>query len=138
MLKVCGILVENIISGSKVKTSIIGIGLNVNQTEFSHYLKATSIKKELKHEQNLEALLKRILEKLQVFLLQIDVINKIELYREYEKVLFRKDKVSTFQKPDGSVFTGIISGISSKGELRLKLEDDTYEEFGLKKIKLLY
>ena len=32
--KICGILIENILSGQEVATSIIGIGLNLNQTDF--------------------------------------------------------------------------------------------------------
>lgn len=32
--KICGILIENILSGSCVTSSIVGIGLNLNQTEF--------------------------------------------------------------------------------------------------------
>lgn len=33
-LKICGILIENVLSGSYVDSSIVGIGLNINQTEF--------------------------------------------------------------------------------------------------------
>lgn len=32
--KICGILIENILDGKNVRHSIIGIGLNVNQTDF--------------------------------------------------------------------------------------------------------
>lgn len=32
--KICGILIENILSGKEVSSSVIGIGLNVNQLQF--------------------------------------------------------------------------------------------------------
>ena len=32
--KICGVLIENIIKNNSIKDIIIGIGLNVNQTEF--------------------------------------------------------------------------------------------------------
>lgn len=32
--KLCGILIENVLAGKEVASSIIGVGLNVNQTEF--------------------------------------------------------------------------------------------------------
>ena len=32
--KICGILIENILHGPEVSSSIVGIGLNLNQTEF--------------------------------------------------------------------------------------------------------
>ena len=34
--KICGILIENLISGAQIRHSIIGIGLNVNQTNFGN------------------------------------------------------------------------------------------------------
>ncbi len=45
---------------------------------------------------------------------------------------------STFQKPDGSIFSGIISGVTPNGKLNVKLEDDTSVKFGLKEVKLLF
>lgn len=33
-LKICGILIENVFKGRYVRSSIVGIGLNLNQTEF--------------------------------------------------------------------------------------------------------
>lgn len=35
MKKICGILIENVLTSESVTSSIIGIGLDVNQTEFS-------------------------------------------------------------------------------------------------------
>lgn len=32
--KICGILIENVLAGSFVDSSIVGIGLNINQTDF--------------------------------------------------------------------------------------------------------
>ena len=43
--KIAGILIENIIYKNQWKNSIIGIGLNVNQTDFVNLPDATSIKK---------------------------------------------------------------------------------------------
>ncbi len=42
--KIAGILIENVISQKKWKQSIIGIGLNVNQTQFDALPNATSMK----------------------------------------------------------------------------------------------
>lgn len=36
--KICGILIENILSGKYVSKTILGIGMNVNQTEFPDWL----------------------------------------------------------------------------------------------------
>ena len=35
--KVCGILIENVIKQNRLRASIIGVGLNVNQTDFEGF-----------------------------------------------------------------------------------------------------
>lgn len=43
--KICGILIENIISNNIIKKSVIGFGININQTKFKKYnIPATSLK----------------------------------------------------------------------------------------------
>tara|TARA_B100000674_G_scaffold59524_1_gene41321 strand:- start:446 stop:1171 length:726 start_codon:yes stop_codon:yes gene_type:complete len=43
--KICGILIENIISNKIIKKSVIGFGININQTKFKKYnIPATSFK----------------------------------------------------------------------------------------------
>ncbi len=37
-LKICGLLIENILRGKDVALTILGVGLNVNQTEFPDFL----------------------------------------------------------------------------------------------------
>ena len=59
------------------------------------------------------------------------------LNTDYESYLFRKDKPSTFELPDQTLFTGIIRGVTDSGKLRVQMEDAT-KEFDLKELKLLY
>ncbi|MFS4457264.1 biotin--[acetyl-CoA-carboxylase] ligase [Maribacter sp. 2304DJ31-5] len=136
--KICGILIENLISGQEIKSTIIGIGLNVNQTVFSKGLNASSIKLQLGMEVNKEELLELILSMLKESLSQVDVHQWKSLYERYQKEMFRKDMPSTFQKPDGSFFTGIIQGITQNGMLKIHLENDERLEFNFKEVKLLY
>ncbi|MBL7898530.1 MAG: biotin--[acetyl-CoA-carboxylase] ligase, partial [Crocinitomicaceae bacterium] len=42
--KIAGILIENQLKADKIQSTVIGIGINVNQTEFSSELNATSVK----------------------------------------------------------------------------------------------
>lgn len=64
--KICGILMENVISG-EVKSSVIGIGVNANIGELSPELEktATSLKMELAAEVDNSALLEQIIIQLQ-------------------------------------------------------------------------
>lgn len=56
--KICGILIENNITEQKINHSIIGVGLNVNQTDFQEGINATSMALLLNEENDLESLLK--------------------------------------------------------------------------------
>lgn len=136
--KLCGILVENVVSGTKIKVAVIGIGLNVNQTNFSDSLKASSLKVVTHTHFDLDNLLGQILENLQKYFLGNGPTNVANLYEEYHSRLFRRGVASTFQKPNGTVFSGIIEGVSLQGKLLVKLEDERIQKFDLKEVKLLY
>ncbi|WP_298480727.1 biotin--[acetyl-CoA-carboxylase] ligase [uncultured Maribacter sp.] len=136
--KICGILLENSLSGNKIQTSVIGIGLNVNQIVFNNLLNVSSLKLLLGKTFNLDELLKILLTNLQVDLNNMTNVAKEKLFSDYEKVLFRKDKPSTFEDSNGNLFMGFIKGVSKQGKLLVMLEDKFIKEFGLKEIKLLY
>ncbi|MFT6368946.1 MAG: BirA family biotin operon repressor/biotin-[acetyl-CoA-carboxylase] ligase [Maribacter sp.] len=136
--KVCGILIENSIAGQKIQTSVIGIGLNVNQVLFSNQAKASSLKLVLGREINLDNLLQTLLDTLQRYLNDIRSSTWNSMLSQYENILFNKNSPATFQEPNGPLFTGIIKGITKEGKLRLTLEDDSVREYDLKEIKLHY
>ena len=61
MKKICGILIENTFSGDSVTASIIGVGLDVNQTEFSPDLpNPISMKQILGKDFDLKALMEEL------------------------------------------------------------------------------
>ncbi len=136
--KICGILIENSIAGQEIKTSVIGIGLNVNQVLFSNQAKASSLKLVLDREISLDSLLQTLLDTLQRYLQNISSSTWNSLLIQYENVLFKRNIPATFQEPNGPLFMGIIKGITKEGKLRITLEDDTVKEYGLKEIKLHY
>jgi BirA family biotin operon repressor/biotin-[acetyl-CoA-carboxylase] ligase len=136
--KICGILIENSIAGQEIKTSVIGIGLNVNQVLFSNQAKASSLKLLLGREINLDNLLQALLDTLQRYLNDIRSSTRDSIFSQYENILFKKNSTATFQEPNGPLFNGIIRGITKEGKLRLSLEDESVKEYGLKEIKLHY
>ncbi len=136
--KICGILIENNIQGMLIKTSVIGIGLNVNQTTFSKTQKATSIKILLHKEMELEFVLDKILNQLKSYLANLNSLQYADILNEYLGQLFKKDVAATFQEPNHELFTGIIEGVSNDGKLQVRLNDNLVKHYGLKEIKLLY
>ncbi|GAA4293167.1 biotin--[acetyl-CoA-carboxylase] ligase [Aestuariibaculum suncheonense] len=136
--KICGILIENSIKQGQYASTVIGMGLNVNQTQFDNLPKASSLKLISGKDFDLDEIAHRIIEQLQVY---FEILKRVDLQvlkTEYENYLFRKNKPSTFKDAEGSVFLGIIKSVSDTGMLQVLLEDDVVKEFDLKTITLLY
>ena len=136
--KICGILIENVIKQGSLKASIIGVGLNINQTEFEGLPKASSLKLLSGKTFNQDEILHVILKHLKHYFVVLKREGYDVLKEEYESYLFRKNKPSTFKDAEGSVFSGFIKNVSETGNLQVLLEDDIIKEFDLKDITLLY
>ncbi|MCB0387713.1 MAG: biotin--[acetyl-CoA-carboxylase] ligase [Winogradskyella sp.] len=137
-MKVCGILIENVIKQNQLNSTIIGIGLNVNQTEFSNLPKASSLRLISGQVFVLDELMFEIVAQLTEYVDALKAGKYQEIKHAYEKLLFRKDKPSTFKDAEGSMFSGFIKSVSNSGNLQVLLEDDVVKEFDLKEISLLY
>lgn len=136
--KVCGILIENVIRKNTLDSTIIGVGLNVNQTVFNNLERASSLKLINGTTFNLDEVLQMFIKNLKYYAEEIEAGRLKKLKAEYESILFRKNKPSTFQDDEGSLFSGFIKGISNTGNLILLLEDEIIKEFSINEIKLLY
>jgi BirA family biotin operon repressor/biotin-[acetyl-CoA-carboxylase] ligase len=136
--KICGVLIENSLKGSKISSSIIGIGLNVNQTSFPLYLtKASSLKLIRKENFDLEQLLKRIVAKLKAKVEMLNTKDFKTLELDYLNVLHKKNIPTMFKDSQDVLFMGIICGISQEGKLQISLEDESIQEFGIKEVSFL-
>ena len=136
--KVCGILIENTFFGDKIKNTIVGIGLNVNQEIFPNSLpNVTSLKLETSKESDLDVLLNEILVEFQnnIKLLESKYFHLLE--KHYLDVLYKKNIPTMFKNSKDEIFMGIISGISDDGNLQIQLEDDSIAEFGIKEVSIL-
>jgi BirA family biotin operon repressor/biotin-[acetyl-CoA-carboxylase] ligase len=136
--KIGGILIENSLKGSKISSSVIGIGLNVNQTRFSSTLeKASSLKLTSNRTFNLEQLLEDMVVSLQSKIALLNTKDFSSLESSYLRVLYKKNTPTMFKDRKGTLFMGIIRGISMDGKLQVELEDEMLREFGIKEISLL-
>jgi BirA family biotin operon repressor/biotin-[acetyl-CoA-carboxylase] ligase len=136
--KICGVLIENVIKRNRINASIIGIGLNVNQTEFKDLPKASSLKIMSGKGYDLDELTFEILKNLKYYFQILKSGDFETLKSEYESYLFRKNKPSTFRNTEGVMFSGFIKGVSNSGNLQVLLEDNIQKEYDLKEISLLY
>ncbi len=136
--KICGVLIENVVSKQGVRASVIGIGLNVNQTKFDYLPRASSLKIIMGKNFNIEEIAVTSINNLRYY---FDLLadKKFEIIKsEYELRLFRRNKPSTFKHYNGAVFSGYIKGVSKCGALLILLEGNIIKSFSLKEVTLLY
>ena len=132
--KTSGILVQNTLSSHKIQSTIIGIGLNVNQESFSPDLKrATSLSIENKGTFELPKLTEELCQTLEQRYLQLKQGKKTLLQEAYLNRLYRFGEQHLFYKPDGTAFQGIIRGIDPIGKLLIE-HNGQIESFQIKEI----
>lgn len=135
--KICGVLIENMSKGTKLKHSVIGIGLNVNQTQFAPDIahKVSSLK--LLH--GAEFSLLSVLEKICLHLehrweayLQGQTKS---LHESYMNLLYQFGQETGYRQ-NGRFFVGTITNVTDDGQLEVKT-DDGLKSFGFKEIEFI-
>jgi BirA family biotin operon repressor/biotin-[acetyl-CoA-carboxylase] ligase len=116
--KICGILIENIVAGDRFSNVVVGIGLNVNQTEFSVDT-ATSMAKESGHQFDLRAELEVLLTFIEARYLKLRSNEFQSLMTEYLSLLYWQGETHTF-KDGGGDFKGTITGLDEVGRLKIR------------------
>ena len=133
--KIAGILIENGIQNDEIKYSVLGIGLNVNQEIFPEYIQhPTSMRIELKTVNDLEAVLKKLLESLEYWFIKLYDLDFNMIKKQYEHKLLFRDQLKEFYQGDG-IFSGTIKGINDYGQLLIADESDTIRAYNFKEVK---
>jgi BirA family biotin operon repressor/biotin-[acetyl-CoA-carboxylase] ligase len=135
--KIGGILIENSIKSNGAIISIVGLGLNVNQTNFEHLPKASSLASMCDATFDKEEILLKIVQEMEKNIQSWNK-NKESFRLDYTNSLFKKGIPMPFTDPNQQNFMGIIQGISPIGKLEILLEDDSISEFDIKEIQMLY
>ena len=111
--KICGILVENSLSGGCVGASVIGIGININQTEFPQLANATSLSLVTGLEYVLEDCLKAFVAVFDSWLPRLSTLSEAYVSRLFQKGV--QARYADYLR--GDQFTGTIRGVTSDGRL---------------------
>jgi BirA family biotin operon repressor/biotin-[acetyl-CoA-carboxylase] ligase len=111
--KIAGILIENFISGDSLRATVMGLGINVNQTAFESLPQAQSLQLITGQVYDLEPLVAQLIERLVGFF-DTAVFEDPQLHARYESRLFRKGERSAFIY-DGQQFEGELQGVSADG-----------------------
>ena len=135
--KLGGVLIENIVAGSTIKATIVGIGINVNQRNFSTELteKATSVYQFLQHDVNLIKLLDELCSQIEQQYLILRAGNYTYLKNVYVSNLYRYRQPGLFRQ-NGETFEGMVVDVTDTGQLVLKV-DNGLRYYNFKEIEFL-
>lgn len=129
--KIGGILIENSLKGQNIESSIIGIGLNVNQTTFTND-KATSLLDITNQQSEVNELIEKILIHLEKYYLELKKGNLQSLKSQYLRRLYQFNQERTYET-SGRSFQGTITGVTPSGLLQVD-EGQIRHEFAFKEV----
>lgn len=115
--KIGGILIENQLQGSYLSSSVLGIGLNINQNAFSLPM-ATSLRQLTNTTFNLPVELSLLLSSLEAHYLLLRQGRQEELLQKYLQVLYRINEVHTYNI-ENRLMEATILGVDELGKLKL-------------------
>lgn len=133
--KLGGILIENSIQQGRIESSIVGMGLNINQILFEHP-QATSLKRLTLKDYSLNELLPFLLAALEKNYLLLRNRQESMLKTRYLQQLFRYQETHTFRCGD-KPFLGMIVGVNEAGLLAVQIEN-RLEYFDFKEISYVF
>ncbi len=137
--KIAGILIQNGLRGSTVQWSVVGIGLNVNETDFPPALRptATSLATLCGEPFLLETVRDHLFAKLAHFYTATYPTSD-SLEALYRNQLYLLGQPAPYLQLDtGERFRGIVRGVERDGRLLLERTDGSVEAFELRSLRLL-
>ncbi|MDE7096770.1 MAG: biotin--[acetyl-CoA-carboxylase] ligase [Muribaculaceae bacterium] len=139
--KICGILIRHSVMGSGISYSVIGVGVDVNQTQFfSDAPNPVSMKQLTGETYDLSALEKEMAEIMEHRLGGIvDTESRDKLHGEFMKNLWRGDgELHPFtDTATGENFMARIDAIAPHGPMSLRLNDGSLRTYAFKEVSFL-
>ena len=135
--KLGGILIENSVMYGLLKSSVAGIGLNVNQTVFvSNAPNPVSLKMLTNEDYDTDNVLMEILSGINSYyaILKSDAYERIN--NEFLSVLYRINETHFFRSSE-ETFQGKIIGVNEIGQLLIERTDGKILDFHFKEVEFL-
>ncbi|NDV46851.1 biotin--[acetyl-CoA-carboxylase] ligase [Paludibacter sp. 221] len=131
--KITGILIENSLQGATIKESVIGIGININQTGFDNAPNPVSLKQITGKTYARKSLLKNVRENI------LNIYNNwtpSQIHQEYMQSLYRKDGFHPYRSGNDT-FEAKITDIQPDGRLILQTKEGSRLSFYFKEVQFL-
>ncbi len=135
--KIAGILIENTLAGESLHSSVIGVGLNLNQLHFpSHLPNATSLSLVTGRNHPPEESLKLLIEKIRHWYDLLIQGKSEEIRRCYLSRLSGMNTLSKF-KTDTAEFEATVRGIDRFGRLLLEDKEGNVSVYSFKSVEMI-
>ena len=136
--KLVGILIEHSLAPTSLRRTIVGVGINVNQTEFDASLpNPVSMAQLLGKELDAETVLKCFLTHLQRNYELLREGGAEALHDRYNALLYRKNEYHTYALPSGEKFSAKIIGTAPSGALRLEDKSGNTKDYLFKEVEFI-
>lgn len=134
--KLGGVLIENTINGSKISSSVVGIGLNVNQETFDADLpNPISLFQITNREFKIETLVELLASFIEKYYLQLRQLHFNFLEKAYTVALYKYQQTAEFKRGE-QIFKGEISGVAKDGKLIIQSAGKELR-FGFKEVEFM-
>lgn len=135
--KIAGILIENSLMGNRIENTVAGIGLNINQNEFSDNIpNPVSLSLLTGKSHKLEKCLNQLTTDIDRRYKQL-ISEKFEAIRkEYNNRLYRLNEWHNFKDKKG-VYSGRIKNVTNIGRLQVETEDENINEYSFKELEFI-
>lgn len=132
--KIAGILIENFLREHTIQSSVIGIGINVNQAHFAAAPNATSVYLLTGKTMELKECIDLFCQYAEVRYLQLKANKLQKLSDDYLQHLYRLNEWNIYTSVQEPAFQGKIKGVSKMGKLLLERKSGELNEFDMKEI----
>ena len=136
--KLVGILIEHSLASATLRRTIVGVGINVNQTEFDSSIpNPVSMAQLLGRQLDAEEVLKCFIKHLQCNYESLREGAKDPMHERYNSLLYRKNEWHTYALPSGERFSGAIRGTKPSGALAVENESGEIKDYLFKEIEFV-
>ena len=135
--KICGILIENDLSGDVISRSIIGIGINLNQSVFnSEAPNPVSLHLITGHTYDRREMLSKLQAEFELLDQEFKDRGMDSLHQRYGDALYRRNGFYAYQDVEGC-FEARIHAIEPSGRLALERKDGRLSCYAFKEVNYL-
>ncbi|MBO4841037.1 MAG: biotin--[acetyl-CoA-carboxylase] ligase [Bacteroidaceae bacterium] len=135
--KIVGMLIENDLRGKWVRRSIIGVGVDVNQTRFlGDAPNPVSLAQILGKEVDRDQVLESILHQFNYYYGMMEREQFAELHNRYMQYLYRKNGMHSYADTTGT-FQARIIDVEPTGHLVLECQNGEQRRYDFKEVKFI-